>query len=48
MSGKGSAYGTPADDTSFRRTYDLNEYAEKARVREGAEREEAKARYEAK
>ncbi|KAF2966126.1 hypothetical protein GQX73_g7448 [Xylaria multiplex] len=48
MSGKGSAYGTPATDTSFRRTYDLDEYAEKARVREGAEREEAKARYEAK
>ncbi|KAI0452004.1 hypothetical protein F5B21DRAFT_355128 [Xylaria acuta] len=48
MSGKGSAYGTPATDTSFRRTYDLDEYAEKARVRENAEREEAKARYEAK
>ncbi|KAI2620806.1 hypothetical protein GGS21DRAFT_536481 [Xylaria nigripes] len=48
MSGKGSAYGTPATDTSFRRTYDLEEYAEKARVRESAEREEAKARYEAK
>ncbi|KAI1819245.1 hypothetical protein F4861DRAFT_157680 [Xylaria intraflava] len=48
MSGKGSAYGTPATDTSFRRTYDLDEYAEKARVREAAEREEAKARYEAK
>lgn len=48
MSGKGSAYGTPATDTSFRRTYDLEEYAEKARVRENAEREEAKARYEAK
>ncbi|KAI0399525.1 hypothetical protein F4802DRAFT_33760 [Xylaria palmicola] len=48
MSGKGSAYGTPATDTSFRRTYDLDEYAEKARVRSSAEREEAKARYEAK
>ncbi|KAI0866680.1 hypothetical protein F4860DRAFT_147827 [Xylaria cubensis] len=48
MSGKGSAYGTPATDTSFRRSYNLDEYAEKARVREGAEREEAKARYEAK
>ncbi|CAJ2514292.1 Uu.00g024110.m01.CDS01 [Anthostomella pinea] len=45
---KGSAYGTPASDTSFRRNYDLDEYAEKAKVREGAEREEAKARYEAK
>ncbi|KAI1421958.1 hypothetical protein F5Y12DRAFT_765002 [Xylaria sp. FL1777] len=48
MSGKNSAYGTPATDTSFRRTYDLDEYAEKARVRESSEREEAKARYEAK
>ncbi|KAI0391404.1 hypothetical protein F5Y17DRAFT_460866 [Xylariaceae sp. FL0594] len=48
MTGKGSAYGTPADDTNFRRSYDLNEYAEKARVRESAEKEEAKARYEAK
>ncbi|KAI1431858.1 hypothetical protein GGR50DRAFT_34837 [Xylaria sp. CBS 124048] len=48
MSGKASAYGTPANDTSFRRSYNLEEYAEKARVREGAEREEAKARYEAK
>ncbi|KAI5919778.1 hypothetical protein F4810DRAFT_685660 [Camillea tinctor] len=49
MSGnKGSAYGTPATDTSFRRNYDLEEYAEKAKVRESAEREEAKARYEAK
>ncbi|KAI0165565.1 hypothetical protein GGR57DRAFT_126525 [Xylariaceae sp. FL1272] len=48
MSGKGSAYGMPATDTSFRRKYDLDEYAEKARVRDGADREEAKARYEAK
>ncbi|KAI0198908.1 hypothetical protein F4808DRAFT_434225 [Astrocystis sublimbata] len=45
---KGSAYGTAANDTNFRRTYDLDEYAEKARVRESAERDEAKARYEAK
>ncbi|KAI0964821.1 hypothetical protein F4678DRAFT_454769 [Xylaria arbuscula] len=48
MSGKGSAYGTPATDTSFRRSYNLDEYAEKAKVREQSEREEAKARYEAK
>ncbi|KAI1291063.1 hypothetical protein F5Y03DRAFT_377629 [Xylaria venustula] len=48
MSGKGSAYGTPATDTSFRRSYNLDEYAEKAKVREQGEREEAKARYEAK
>ncbi|KAI1645938.1 hypothetical protein F4815DRAFT_468082 [Daldinia loculata] len=45
---KGSAYGTPADDTSFRRSYDLDEYAQKAKVREAADKEEAKARYEAK
>ncbi|KAL1901135.1 U4/U6.U5 snRNP associated protein [Ceratocystis pirilliformis] len=44
----GSAYGTPAGDTDFRKNWDLNEYAEKAKVREAAEREEAKARYEAK
>ncbi|KAH9908344.1 hypothetical protein F4778DRAFT_716928 [Xylariomycetidae sp. FL2044] len=49
MSGnKGSAYGAPASDTSFRKKYDLDEYAEKAKVREASEREEAKARYEAK
>ena len=48
MTGKGSAYGTPATDTSFRRTYDLDEYAAKAKARESSEREEAKARYEAK
>ncbi|KAI0017222.1 hypothetical protein F4780DRAFT_782539 [Xylariomycetidae sp. FL0641] len=49
MSGaKGSAYGTPASDTSFRRSYDLDEYAAKAKARESSEREEAKARYEAK
>ncbi|KAH8680617.1 hypothetical protein BX600DRAFT_1955 [Xylariales sp. PMI_506] len=45
---KGSAYGTPATDTSFRRDWDLDEYAAKAKVREAAEKEEAKARYEAK
>ncbi|KAL5601042.1 hypothetical protein BROUX41_005871 [Berkeleyomyces rouxiae] len=44
----GSAYGTPAGDTDFRKNWDLDEYAEKAKVREAAEREEAKARYEAK
>ena len=45
---KGSAYGEPASDTSFRKTWDLDEYAEKARVREAERKEEAKARYEAK
>jgi len=49
MSGaKGSAYGTPASDTSFRKNWDLDEYAAKAKTREAAEKEEAKARYEAK
>lgn len=43
---KGAASG--ASDTSFRGDLDLNAYAEKAKVREQGEREEAKARYEAK
>ena len=43
-----SAYGAPASDTDFRKKYDREEYAEKARVREAAEREESKLRYEAK
>ncbi|EGY14028.1 U4/U6.U5 small nuclear ribonucleoprotein component snu23 like [Verticillium longisporum] len=45
---KGSAYGAPAGDTDFRKTWDLDEYAAKAKAREAEEREEAKARYEAK
>ncbi|KAI0132932.1 hypothetical protein BJ170DRAFT_265861 [Xylariales sp. AK1849] len=45
---KGSAYGTPASDTSFRKDWDLAEYAAKAKARESSEKEEAKARYEAK
>ncbi|KAM0284695.1 hypothetical protein ACHAQH_001849 [Verticillium albo-atrum] len=45
---KGSAYGAPAGDTDFRKTWDLDEYAAKAKAREAAEREEGKARYEAK
>jgi U4/U6.U5 tri-snRNP component SNU23 len=43
-----SAYGVAATDTDFRKKYDRAEYAEKARVREETEREESKARYEAK
>ena len=35
-------------DTSFRKTWDRDEYAAKASIREAAEREESKARYEAK
>ncbi|KAK0391197.1 hypothetical protein NLU13_0698 [Sarocladium strictum] len=45
---KGSAYGAPASDTDFRKTYDLDEYAARAKEREAKEKEEAKARYEAK
>ncbi|KOS17943.1 U4/U6.U5 small nuclear ribonucleoprotein component snu23 [Escovopsis weberi] len=50
MSGtkNGSAYGTAASDTDFRKNWDLDEYAAKAKEREAKEREEAKARYEAK
>lgn len=43
-----SAYGTPASDTSFRKTYDRAEYAAKAKAEEDARKEEGKARYEAK
>ncbi|PHH64852.1 hypothetical protein CDD81_3918 [Ophiocordyceps australis] len=45
---KTSAYGAPASDTDFRKTWDLDEYAAKAKEREASERQEAKARYEAK
>jgi len=48
MSGKGSAYGQAAGDTDFRKKYDLDEYAAKAKEREAAEKEERKARWEAK
>ncbi|CAN8102624.1 unnamed protein product [Discula destructiva] len=37
-----------SDDTSFRKTRDASEYAAKAALRDDAEREEKKARYEAK
>ena len=37
-----------ASDTSFRKTWDRDEYAAKASIREAAEKEESKARYEAK
>ena len=42
------ATASAASDTSFRRTWDPAEYAAKAAAREAAEREEGKARYEAK
>ncbi|KAL2220694.1 putative C2H2 finger domain protein [Thermoascus aurantiacus ATCC 26904] len=43
-----SAYGTPAADTNFRKTWDREEYAKKAAEQEAKEKAEAKARYEAK
>lgn len=45
---KSGAYDAPASDTSFRKTYDVDEYAAKAKNREATEKEESKARYEAK
>lgn len=45
---KGGAYGAPSGDTDFRKNRDLDEYAAKAATREAAEKEERKARYEAK
>ena len=48
MSNKNSAYGQAAGDTDFRKKYDVDEYAAKAKEREAKEREERKARYEAK
>lgn len=44
----GGAYGQAASDTDFRKTWDLDEYAAKAKDREAKEKEEAKARWEAK
>lgn len=49
MSGKAGAYGTQGGgDTDFRKTWDRDEMAKKAREREAKERDEAKERYEAK
>jgi hypothetical protein len=49
MSGKAGAYGTQGGgDTDFRKTWDREEMAKKARERETKEREEGKERYEAK
>ncbi|CAM1511316.1 Fc.00g088290.m01.CDS01 [Cosmosporella sp. VM-42] len=47
---KGGAYGAPTGggDADFRKTYDLEEYAARAKEREAKEKEEGKARYEAK
>ncbi|EHK97311.1 hypothetical protein M7I_6941 [Glarea lozoyensis 74030] len=48
MSGHKGAYETNATDTDFRKKYDRAEYAQKAAEREAKEKEEGKARYEAK
>ncbi|ODH49499.1 hypothetical protein GX48_04441 [Paracoccidioides brasiliensis] len=45
---KASAYGTSTSDTSFRKTWDREEYAQKAAATEAKSKEESKARYEAK
>jgi U4/U6.U5 tri-snRNP component SNU23 len=48
MAQRKGAYETAASDTDFRKKFNREEYAEKARVREAKEKEESKARYEAK
>lgn len=48
MAERQSAYGAPASDTDFRKTWNREEYAAKAKAEEDARKEESKARYEAK
>ena len=48
VSNKPNAYGSGASDTSFRKTWDRDEYAARAEAREAREKDERKARYEAK
>ncbi|KAF2130433.1 hypothetical protein P153DRAFT_375189 [Dothidotthia symphoricarpi CBS 119687] len=49
MSGKAGAYGTSGGgDTDFRKTWDREEMAKKAKDREARDRDEAKERWEAK
>lgn len=45
---EGAYGGAPSGDTDFRKTWDLEEYAAKGKEREAKEKEEGKARYEAK
>lgn len=45
---KKNAYNSKTSDTSFRRTWDREEYAARAKEEESSRRDEAKARYEAK
>ena len=44
---KGGAYGNASSDTSFRRTWDRSEYADRAVEREKKIKDEGRARYEA-
>jgi len=48
MASKKGAYDNAASDTDFRKKFDRAEYAQKAADREAREKEESKARYEAK
>ncbi|KAK5084816.1 hypothetical protein LTR05_005895 [Lithohypha guttulata] len=48
MAERKSAYGAPASDTDFRRTWDREAYAAKAKAEDEKRKEESKARYEAK
>ena len=50
MSGKAGAYGASGagGDTDFRKTWDRDEMAQRAKDREAKDREEGKERYEAK
>ncbi|KAI9696124.1 MAG: hypothetical protein M1836_005955 [Candelina mexicana] len=45
---RSSAYGPTTSDTSFRKTWDRAEYAQKAEAREAALKQEGAERYEAK
>lgn len=47
MTERKGAYGTNTSDTSFRKTWDREEYAAKAAQRDAKTKEEGKARYEA-
>jgi U4/U6.U5 tri-snRNP component SNU23 len=48
MADKQNTYSSSTNDVSFRRTWDRAEYAERAAIREAKERDEGRARYEAK
>ncbi|KAF2867007.1 hypothetical protein BDV95DRAFT_192885 [Massariosphaeria phaeospora] len=45
---RAGAYGKSGGDTDFRKTWDKEEWAQRARDHEAKEKEESKARYEAK